>query len=76
MSRRSPVWVALALIIGILVNAAPVAAAPDRRPPTTPGQTAHHRVHGDQCFTGVERIDRLVQVLVLHPIERWRLRAR
>ena len=35
MSRRSPVWVALALIIGTVVIAAPVGAGQDRKPPTT-----------------------------------------
>ena len=35
MSRRFPVW-AVALIIGTLVMATPVAAAQDRRSPTTP----------------------------------------
>ena len=36
MTRRLPVWAALALIIGTLAIAAPAGAARDRRAPTTP----------------------------------------
>ena len=73
MSRRFPVW-AVALIIGTLVIATLVAAAQDRRSPTTPTNlriTASRRPRFP--WLGVHRPIR--RVLVLRSKERWRLRA-